>query len=175
MSAVNATVSCHEILLTRNQEVQRLIGCIRDALGELADAEADAACPIPSTSAGVSSDGIVVLLCRLRAELRRGQSAPTLEPLLPYSAQDRALGVAQSPADRELPLATLEEIIELAFSSGRRVCGWYDIESRFSRFAVSLRTQLDRDGEYLGHLPARRKTVVRATADGDSPANLSFE
>ena len=171
MAAVNASVGPREQLLTRKQEVHCLIACIRDVLEELADAEADAACPIPSTSTGASSDGIAALLYRLRAELLRGQLAPTAERLLLYSAPDNALEVAQLPAEGELLLTTLEEFIEIAFSSGRPVSGWYDIESRFSRFAVSLRTRLDRDGEYLGDLPARRKTALQATADADLSAN----
>jgi len=175
MAAVNASVGPREQLLTRKQELQYLIACIRDVLEELADAEADAACPIPCTSTEASSEGIAALLYRLRAELLRNQVVPTAEQLLLFSAQDHPSEVSQLPSEQGLLLTTLDEIIEIAFSSGRPVSGWYDVESRFSRFVVSFQVLFDSDGDCLGDLPARRKTVFRATADAESPRKLAVE
>ena len=115
-------------------ELTALLSAISEVLGEMADAEADAAYHIPCAPL---EEGLAGMLYRLRQRLLVdvGYCLPEAA-LIAGSSFDAKARDSHSGCD-SLHIA-LDDILELALASGYPSITWAEIESRFRCFARRL-------------------------------------
>ena len=121
----------------RDDERLRLLSAIFDVLDEMADAEADAAYHIPCAPCGPLSEGLGVLLYRLRRSFffDAGHCFPD-----EFLAADpsSANNVSQVQSERDMLQTALDDILELALSPSQPGMSWTEIDARFRYFAGRL-------------------------------------
>ena len=117
-----------------HDELSRLLGDISDVLEELADAEADAAYRIPCAPCGPLSEGLAMLLYRLRLNFFVDPGDCLQEELL-TADPSFADNVSRIRSKRHILNTALDDILELAICSGHPGTSWMEIEARFRYFA----------------------------------------
>jgi hypothetical protein len=117
-----------------HDELSRLLGDVSDVLEELADAEADAAYRIPCAPCGPLSEGLAMLLYRLRRSFFVDPGDCFQEELL-TADPSFADNVNRIRSDRDILNTALDDILELAICSDQPGTSWMEIEARFRYFA----------------------------------------